>query len=573
MSGITSTLDIAKQALLAHQLSVQVASHNIANVDTPGYTRQSLSLTTALPTDSSLGTIGNGVEAETILRHYDAMLTSRIMDQNSTMGNLETQEQSLKVLETLFNEAGGLGLNELANQFWDSWQSLADSPESTVARQQVVQQGEILADQLQYMYSEITRLRTDIEANIGATVDDINSLSAQIADLNQQIVSFTTPKTSSNDLLDQRDELVRQLSEKIDVTYFQTSNGSYSVLLPDGHALVEDNTSATLSWQNNTLYWQGGSSLVPVGGSSEPGGSLGGLVSVHDQLTKNDPDNYLGRLDGFANALIQEINQQHAQGVGLEAFSGIITGSEATDATQLLSTLSYGAAIDTAAGSFDIWLYDPAGVAAPTSVTVSLAGATDLNDVVTAINAATPAAITASVTIDNRIQITTDGTLNFAFANDTSNFLQAAGLNTFFAGNDAGTISVNSAIFNDPNLIAVATITTSGAIYSGDNSNALLINTIRQNESVTFTNGDTTSLDKFYNSLVSDIGLTSKSVSWQRESAALTLNSLNELRDSVSGVSLDEEMANLIKYQQAYAAATKLITASDEMLATLLDSI
>ncbi len=586
MAGITSTLDIAKQALLTHQLSTQVASHNVANVDTPGYTRQSATLTTAQASSSVVGRIGGGVKVEEIARHYDKFLTQRIMDQNSTLGNLDAQQQSLKVLETLFDETSGYGLNSLLNQFWDSWQSLATSPESHVARQQVVQQGEILADHIQYMYTQMSNLRNEVTGNISSTVDRINSITTEIADINQQIITAATESRNANDLLDRRDELVKQLSELVDVSYFELGTGSYTVVLPNGHSLVEDNTNNTLSWETISsvtgLYWQGGSSSKTfIGNSASLGGELGGLISIRSELEDNNPNNYLGKLDNFANSLIREINQQHSQGVGLVPFSSTVTGSEAVDTTNFISSFDYGAQIPAAGGTFDIWLYDTSGnlaLAAPVTVTVGAPATTTLSTVATAINNAMTAAgaggwVTASVDSQRRLVVTPDATHQFAFANDTSNFLQAAGINTFFSGYDSGTIAVNTDIANNSDQIAAATVTATGDIFTGDNTNALAIDTIRQDSSIAFLDGTTDTLDNYYNSLVSNIGLHSKTVSWNYESSELTLNSLNELRDTVSGVSLDEEMANLIKYQQAYTAAAKLISTVDEMMISLLNTI
>lgn len=586
MAGITSTLDIAKQALLSHQLSTQVASHNIANVDTPGYTKQSATLTTAQPSSSVVGTIGGGVKVEEIARHYDQFMTQRIMDQNSTLGNLEAQQQSLQVLETLFDETSGYGLNELMNQFWDSWQSLADSPESPVARQQVARQGQTLSDHIQYMYTEITNLRTEVTGNISTTVDQINTLTSEIASINQKIITSATETRNANDLLDRRDELVKQVSQLVDVSYFTLSNGSYTVVLPNGHSLVEENTSNTLSWETigsvTGLYWQGSSaSKTFIDNSAALGGELGGFITIREQLDENDPNNYLGKLDNFANSLIREINQQHSQGVGLGPASSTVTGTEAVDTTNFISSFNYGAEIPAVGGTFDLWLYDTSGnlaLAAPVTVTVGAPAATTLNDVATAINTALTAAgaagwITASVDSQRRLVLTPDATHEFAYANDTSNFLQAAGINTFFSGYDSGTIAVNSDIVNNSDLIAAATVTATGDIFQGDNTNALTINTIRQDENVNFLDGTQNTLDGYYNGLVSDIGLNSKTVRWNYDSGELTLNSLNELRDTVSGVSLDEEMANLIKYQQAYTAAAKLISIVDEMMISLLNTI
>ena len=155
MAGIAHVLSVAKEALLAHQLSVTVASHNVANVDTPGYTRQALSLTPNLATPISVGNIGGGVKGDEIYRYYDHFMVQRLVTQQSLYGNLEAQQESMRIVETVFNEAPGLALNDLMNKFWTSWQELSDNPEILATRQSVVQAGELLTDHINTMNAEI----------------------------------------------------------------------------------------------------------------------------------------------------------------------------------------------------------------------------------------------------------------------------------------------------------------------------------------------------------------------------------------------------------------------------------
>ncbi|MCK5323142.1 MAG: flagellar hook-associated protein FlgK, partial [Desulfobulbaceae bacterium] len=161
----------------------------------------------------------------------------------------------------------------------------------------------------------------------------------------------------------------------------------------------------------------------------------------------------------------------------------------------------------------------------------------------------------------------------FAFANDTSNFLQVAELNTFFSGYNSGTITVNSDLENDLDRITAGQVNANGLIFKGDNSNALLMTNIQRDENITFTGGSTDTLDGFYNTLIAEIGLTARTVNQNYEFNSLVITEMNKMRDSVSGVSLDEEMANLIKYQHAYASAAKLISMADEMMETLLNAV
>lgn len=945
MSGIGHVLSIAKEALLAHQLSVQVAAHNVANVDTPGYTRQTLQLTPNQATPISAGSLGGGVRGTAILRQYDQFMTQRLVSQQSILGNLQSQQESMRVVETVFNEAPGLALNDLMSQFWNSWQDLANNPELFAARQSVVQSGQLLVDQLQTMNAEITRVKQDIGVNLDTAIRDVNSLTSQIATLNVQITTEEKPGQQANDLRDQRDNLVKELGELLNISYFENSQGAYTVMLADGHTLVETNESWQIQWSNNTLYWlnttaAGTQVRQSIGNGAELGGKIGGWLEVRGNLIEGDPDNYLGRLDAMANALIRELNQQHSQGAGLVRFDSQLTGSEVaadsarlttpveaatatqtipagtitingrevgeiqgasttttgglamaktanavtaindtiagvtaklttlvagtpvtatvpnttalsftvngvtvnytvdtatvdpdtglTDTDQLTFAKHVASAIDgaitaynnnptwvdgpkppitveamvgdgfnggapnsivlrntnpgdesriviggidtaeeaklgltndeyvadathntgkltlfsdapftvtggvndfyldqlgmaggtqtteftggqvsgaganttinfdlngqninvavnngdsaavvanaviaqvnlntgttgvgaeyvngairfrnatsgdnsiiqvenfstnppgsTIAGfanftaeaggiaddtgndgqftftynmgpapanlqgfqyadelnldgtTFDLWLYNADNTLALSQpVKVSLERAYTLQDVADAINysvkdAAGAAWVDATV-VDNKLKLTPDADHAFALGNDETNFLQVAGLNTFFTGHSAGTIGINAGLTKDLDRIAAGTINASGELFRGDNSNVLLINTIQKKEDVLFTGGKTNTLDGFYNALVGEVGNEGRTIERGLEFNTLVTNQMSELRDSTSGVSLDEEMANLIKYQHAYTAASRLISMSDEMLLTLLNSV
>lgn len=831
MAGISHVLSIAKEALLTHQLSVQVASHNIANVDTAGYTRQTLTLTTHEATPIGAGMLGGGVKGDEIIRNYDQFMVERLVDQQSTLGSLEAQQQSMRLVETVFNEAPGLALNDLMNQFWTSWQDLADNPEILATRQSALQSSQLVIDQLQTMSAEMAQAKFDIGVSLDTAIDDVNSIVDQIANLNVQISAAESSIHEANDLRDRRDTLLKDLSELVDISFFEDKTGGYTVLLANGHTLVEGNESWKVDWQNNELIWVNRDDInntetrKAIGSGSELGGKIGGWLEVRGQLVEGNPDNYLGRLDAFANALIREINQQHTQGVGMFRFSETLTGAEQakntsvltgtvdaatanksipagtikindlevgeisganavnglamtkaynavnainkveSDVTAKLTTLVAGAAVtdpddvgnlgetisfdingvsvnytiqagdstpatfaanlrdtinaalttynglsttanpitieavvgdganggaanaiilqntntgdesniiienltgsvaglatatgltegtynadashntgeitlfsttnytvtagnddatlqqlgltlvhandqasdgtfdygpdiahqgallqgydyadqlSTDTGTFDIWIYNTDGtLAVANAVTVSLERAYSLSNVTDAINVAISNATGGNMWVQaeiyqNSLRLTPDGSHEFAFADDSSNFLQAAGLNTFFTGDSAASIGINSVVENDLNMLAAAQVGDNGEIFRGDNSNALEISNLQHEEYVYFTGGSTSSLDAFYNALVGEVANEARTVNRSVEFNQLVNNQMSEMRDSVSGVSLDEEMANLVKYQHAYTAAARLITMSDEMLLTLLDSV
>lgn len=837
MAGLSHVLSIAKEALLTHQLSVQVAAHNIANVDTPGYTRQTLSLKAHQATPVGIGILGGGVTGDSISRNYDQFMVQRMVGQQSLLGSLEAQQQSLRLVESVFNEAPGLALNDLMNTFWASWQDLADNPEILATRQSVLQSANLVIDQLKTMSAEMAQAKFDMGVSMDTAINDANAITTQIASLNVQISTAETGEYKANDLRDRRDSLLKNLSNLLDISFFEDKTGGYTVLLADGHTLVAGIESWQLGWENNQLLWinreaTGNVTKKPIGGGSELGGKIGGLLEVRSQLVEGDPNNFQGRLDAFANALIREVNQQHTQGVGLLRFNSALTGAEqaqntsaltgiidpttantkiqadsitingrsvgeitggtavngladtkafnavtaintaetgitarlttkvaggavnstnltagdtvsftvngiavnytvqaadpgddaafaanlATTANSAIAThnsattttnpitievitgtgfngglanslifrninpgdesaitiaapdgsftgtatssdlgldaiagtshradashntgeitlfstidytirsgvndlilqqlglanvtsdllkgdgiLTYGAAIShagpllqgysyadqlrTDTGSFEIWIYNSSGnLALPQPVTVSLERAYSLNDVVASINKAmanagaqtgtTPWVEAANV--NNSLRLTPAAGYEFAFAKDTSNFLQTAGLNTFFTGISAASIGINTVITTDLNKINAGTVGPQGEIFRGDNSNALKIIGVQYAEYVSFKGGGNSSLAGFYNSLVGAVANQARTVNRGYQYNLMVNNQLHEMRDAVSGVSLDEEMANLVKFQQAYTAAARLITMSDEMLTTLLDTV
>ncbi|MBA3037379.1 MAG: flagellar hook-associated protein FlgK, partial [Desulfobacterium sp.] len=288
-------------------------------------------------------------------------------------------------------------------------------------------------------------------------------------------------------------------------------------------------------------------------------------------------------MDSLAREFAWSVNQQHSQGVGLSALSAV-TGTYAAIATdQAVSTvdsgLDYYSKINV--GSFNLWVYDATGaVVGPGATTVNIGAATTLEDLEIAIDAVN-ANINASITTDNTFSITAVNGYTFAFSKDTSNVLAALGINTFFSGSSAGDISVNDSISSNTDAIAAARVGTDGAFASGDNVNAIAMSNI-QNASMPISiwtcdriNGNTegsvtSSLEGYYHSLAGSIGTKSAGITSSKSFNEVMYQNLSGLRDSISAVSLDEEMTNLIKYQHAYSAAAKLISIADEMLQTLL---
>lgn len=295
-------------------------------------------------------------------------------------------------------------------------------------------------------------------------------------------------------------------------------------------------------------------------------------------------------MNELGKSVIWEMNKIHTQGAGLQGFSSVTGTYTAADSTKEMGTVDSGLTFYDSIedGSFDFWLYDGLGNvvgAGPTSIAIDKdPGGTTLDDLVALITApAIHANITATVSA-GKLQITAANNFTFAFSDDTSNILAALGVNTFFTGANALDMGVNSALDTNKALMTAARVDATGAFASGDNTNALAVADLQYTDVTikrwTYERGSSASsvdidgtLGAYVHYFVGEVGIEAQKVKRTEEYAQAVVNQLNETRGSISGVSLDEELTLLIQYQHAYRAAAKLITASDEMLSTILEVI
>ncbi len=462
MPDIYGILDVARRALLTQQRAIDVTGQNIANVNTPGYSRQTVNMETCEPISFLPGQIGTGVRAAEIRRIYDRFLGTQINTENQNSGRWEAQKSSLERVEIIFDESSGYGLNQAMSEFWNAWQDLANNPTGHTERVTLLSKSETMADTFNKTYSDLQQIQKDSDSNITGAIDEINPIAQQIADLNQKISEVEVNGEHANDYRDKRDLLLKQLSSLIDISSFEDDDGKVTVLVGKGKALVENNSSWNLSTQTNAsglhdIVWEDSDGNTVDITSDISAGKIKGWLEVRDTTV---PD-YLSRLDTLAGAIISQVNTLHSSGYGLDGSTG----------------------------------------------------------------------------------------------------------NDFFSGSSASDIAVDSNIVSDVNTIAAAG--SSGGV-PGDNSNAIAIADL-QNQLLMSSN--TATFDDYYNSLVSDVGVAVQEATTTFDHQSLMVTQLDNYRQSVSGVNLDEEMVNLIKYQHAYEAAAKLISTLDNMMNYLMDTI
>jgi flagellar hook-associated protein 1 FlgK len=462
MSNVFGILNTGRTALLTQQKAIDVTGHNIANVNTDGYSRQRVNMETNEPYSSQPGQTGTGVRAAEIQRIYDRFLGAQINNENQNLGNWETQKGVLERVEIIFDESSGYGLNQAMSEFWNAWQDLANNPSDFAGRAALLAKSETMTATFNNIYSNLEQIQTDIDTSIMGTVKEINSIAEWIAGLNQKIALTEVGGQNANDYRDSRDLLLKELSLKINIDSFENSDGKVTVLVAGGRPLVENISSWNLSTQPDVdsdfqdIAWtDSDGNLVDITDSIS-GGKLKGWLEARDVTI---PD-YLSKLDNLAEGIITEVNDLHKAGLGL---------------------------------------------------------------------------------------------------NDVS----VAGRN-FFAGTTATNMAVD---VDDVNNIAAA-----GSFdgLPGGNSNAIEIANLQNALKM---NSDTATFDDYYNSLVSDVGsgVQKATVNFDHQSSMVT--HLDNYRESVSGVSLDEEMVNLIKFQHGYNAAARLISVADELLDRVISMV
>jgi flagellar hook-associated protein 1 FlgK len=586
MSGIGTVLDIATSALNAQQQSIDVTAHNIANVNTEGYSRQSPDLEAKQPVLNNGLIMGRGVDVKQVTQASDKFIENRLMQENSNLSSSSEMEKYMQVLEGYFNETSNTGISTMLNNFWNNWYDISNNPSGSAERSSLYENSTLLAEQFNALGNDLTQVKSDLTNSVSSGIDTINKITNEIAQLNNQIVGMETDNTA-NDLRDKRNALVSELNQYLDVKTFEQDNGSLTIVSAKGCTLVQGNSSYDLEMggsNGDRVIWQDSSGRNVDITDYISNGKLGGWLDLRDETVAK----YQLNLDALASQFIWSVNQQHSQGVGLEGFSTVTGSNSAADTGTGLGTVNSG--LDyydkVTGGSFNLWVYDSTGAvvgSAPTPITIdpNTTTLTDLRDEINTAATNISAPITASIT-DGKLTIDAGSSgYTFAFSGDTSNVLAALGINTFFAGSGASNMGVNDIIGSNPNNIAAGQVGSDGAIAAGNNANALAVTDL-QNTAMSIpqwtcdringnTQGSTTStIGDYYSSMVGSIGIASASASRDKSFAETMVNEISNIRDSISGVSLDEELTNLIKYQHAYAAAAKLVSTSDDMLNTLI---
>ena len=695
MPGINSILNIGQGALFAEQAAIHETGNNIANVNTAGYSRQAVRFEDRGYIDYVPGQIGLGTRAAEVIRYFDEFIEKAYVGKNGSASRWETQYDMLLHVDGLFNESNSTGLSQLFSSFLNEWSDLSARPEDIPSREALLASAQSVANIIRQEQQYMRNLETSTDELIRQDVDKVNLLLEKIADLNKQIKQHDDPgQNNANTLLDERDILIRELSNHIDVNLLDRGHGDCTIMTAAGHTLVDNETAFNLEFQGpkadkyplvagtnlpdiqahggsyneytvevvtggavdggaqfrvsldggrtwladeqgNELHFdcQSSDNVVDVMGlgisfaagnlvagdkyvvtpksavywvtpTSDPlnispqifadgsensrrmtGGSLAGYLAFRDY----DIGRYQETLNNFAQSMIWEVNRLHSQGVGLDKNYTMQGEYRVQDISTALGADDSGLEFNKRlqAGNVTFYIYDAvSGEMVPGAFGQLDFGGGDnfdpavhtLEDVANAINTspATSAYLTATIT-NNQLSITANAGYQFAVGDDTAGLMAGLGLNTFFSGDSSTNIGVNAAIVQDLRKICAGAINGGYEGNEGDNAISKAIASLATKQvdipgtsfsTATLSSRD--SLGSYYSSLVSKVGTDTATARFNGTFQRTMANDLDDRQQALSGVNLDEEMSNLIKFQNSYKAAAKLISTADQMFQTLL---
>ncbi len=565
MTDIYGIISIGSKALLAQQKGIYVTGNNIANVNTPGYTRQRVNLSSDVPVNSGIGPVGTGVQTLGIERIYQRFLGVQINNETQTRGNWEARRDVAERIEMIFDESNGYGLSQAMYEFWTAWQDLSNNPSGPVERTVLIAKSQIMAETFSKNYQDLQTIQQDIDTLIEGTIDEVNLLSEQIARLNEKIIQMEAGGSTANDYRDQRELLLNELSNLIDIDTFENTAGGVTVSVGSGQPLVEGTFGYGLSTEMNAfghlnVTWVDAVNNEVDITDSISDGRIKGLLDVRDL----DIRNHMNRLDNLAQSIMDQVNSLHAGGYGLDGSTGNDYFVGEAIASGVLDSLVTITAETGGAGNLSITLV-PGGTAGSETVTtdpitgdIRIAiedGVSTRDDIA--------AALQSHSAIASAVATAPGGTpWTLGVGSDTV---------ALSGGSSALNMEVNPAIVLDERLIASAqSFDTVPGDKPGDNRNAIAIANLKSSRILS---GNTATFDAYYESFVGDLGYAVQQASSSYSHQSEMVHQLENHRESISGVSVDEEMVNLVKFQNAYQAAAKLISTADEMMQSVLNMV
>ena len=622
MGSTFSGIELGKRSIMAQTDAITTAGHNIANANTEGYSRQRVQIKEFDPLyrpdmtrAERPGQIGQGVDVQSITRVRDELLDKRIVAQANQETYWQTRSDYYTMLEQIYNEPDDISVRFNMDKFWESWQELSVNPESKAARQAVVTRGQTLTESINQRWESLKGVSDLVDGDIEATVKQVNDLARQIAALNASIVESKGVGDSPNDLLDRRDLLVDKLSQLVNVTVDHRDPDEFEVHV-DGLVLVQGGISREIGFQlrdddsgYNKLIWKDTGKDAFFSG-----GKLGALVELRDVDIRHE----IQQLNTMTMNFADLVNDVHRNAVGANKVTGLdffvqhpfvenVNGNFDRNGDGALDT-SY---VFRFTGANELNKEEQVGIEGVMTL-ASTDGTVEIpyyhtDTVETVINRINDSNSEVKAYLDRNNHLVLKATTSVSTENpdfvirhveDSGYFLanysgvlagtgvagaydfnQADAVEALAAGTQFGVapvynpsayITINSAIQNDVQNVAAGFLSPSGDVFAGDGRAAVEIAAIR-NTSVMV--GSMRTFDDFFADSVTNVGLKGEQAETNHLSQAAIMDDLRNMRESISGVNIDEELAEIMKFQHGYNAAAKFITVWDSLIDTIINRL
>lgn len=624
MPTLFGGIEIGKRGINAHQLALTTVGHNLSNASAEGYSRQKVNMAShdplyvpSLNREEAAGQIGQGVQVNSINRIRDELLEKRIIAQSDLNGYWRTRDSYLMQVERVHQEPYDTSVRALMDNFWDGWQDLSARPDGQPERQAVLRRGEALMDGINNRFSNLKQIRTMIDEDVLGSVKEVNGILSTLQKINMEIFQSEALGDKPNDLYDRRDLLVNKLSDYVPITVessrdpdeFQVHTGGLHLIQGREVSYLETTPNPNNEGYHDIVWSKNGEQLPLLSGK------LGALIELRDIDVRGE----IQTLDEMTMAFADLVNAIHRN-----AWSG--NGNTGLDFFQEYPF------VDNLSGNYDrsgdgeldsSYVYRLTGIhTLDPKEPIGFAGEISLDGVNSIVNIpytamdtvemlierinSSPAEISATLDRDGRLELRaglSEGTDNPDFVirhvEDSGQFLVGyAGLlaNSGAEGaydwqvpdavlalrpdgtawsvsplnHPSGWLRVNEDILSDPSKVASALSNSGNRPSGGDNRAALNIAQLRHKPVLA---GKSTSFDDWFALAAADIGLKGEIAEQSMNSQKLVMKELTELRESISGVNLDEEFSEMIKFQHGYNAAARFITTIDRMLDTIINRL
>ncbi|MCX6050901.1 MAG: flagellar hook-associated protein FlgK [Campylobacterales bacterium] len=622
MSSIFNTLGIGYSGLSASQAGISTTSHNITNAETDGYTRQTAVTAAATPLSTTSGFVGNGTDVVGIKRIFDNFVFDRYTTLGSDKEYSDFEKKTLDQLSTYFPEIDNTGIKSDLHEYYNMWQTFSDNPDNASIKLALSKQTQLLSEHIKSTADTVKNLQSDLNKQLEMNVNEVNSLAKQLAETNRAIDTAEAGGAfDANDLRDKRNVLERDLSKLIGTetatgrlqsniqinSNANNKTGDYSLSV-NGLNLVDGATYHPIHISNTTnkngfyalTYERQDGVLTPIEEKLN-GGKIGAILALRGgslDTTSGVPvdgvlQNTVAELNAFATGLIESTNNLYAESPTTKMTSNSLSIAP-TDAL-MSSSMNFKK------GSFNLVVYDVDGKAVATrkiniDEATTMTGAVGSNSIQAQMSAQVDDNADGNATNDvnsflqfnwatypagdHAVEFSLNPTAEskgytFAIADDLkstnfnsgSNFAGALGMSRFFDGTNATNMSLTASLQINPTSISAGL-----APVAGDNK--LALNMIQQQfEQIDFKVGAktyTTTSNGMFDTIATGVGASANAATMKNETISAQFNAVETEYFSTSKVNIDEEMTNLIKYQNSYGAAAKIITTIDQMMQTLL---